>query len=116
MTTERRSSPRQRCLLGGRIMINDGRSTLNCVIRNQSATGALLALPEPMALASEFPLIIDKHSAGATAHVAWRTGKFVGVAFREEGALDRMRDMAARRETSLRTAAREANVRRDTGY
>jgi hypothetical protein len=114
--TERRKFPRQRCLFGGRIMINGGKSTMNCVIRNQSRTGALLALPEPMAMPDEFPLIVDKHSAGATAHVAWRTGKLVGVVFRDEGAMDRMKELAAARETSLKQAARAANVRRDAGY
>jgi hypothetical protein len=116
MTTERRNSLRQRCLLGARIMINGGKSTMNCVIRNQSAGGALLALPEPIAIPTEFPLLIDKHSAGATAHVAWRSGKMVGVAFREEGVMDRMRDMAGRREAAHLQAARDASVRRDAGY
>jgi hypothetical protein len=116
MSTERRKSVRRRCLLGARIIVNGGNSTLNCVIRNRSDGGALLTLPAPMAIASEFPLVVDKHAAAATATVAWRSGKMVGIAFREEGALDRMSDMAERREADFKRATREASIRRDIGY
>jgi hypothetical protein len=116
MSTERRKSARRRCLLGARIIVNGGNSTLSCVIRNRSEGGVLLTLPEPMAIASEFPLVVDKHAAAATAVVAWRSGKHVGIAFREEGALDRMTDMAERREADFRRATREASVRQDNGY
>lgn len=53
---DRRSSPRRRTLKGAFIVFNEGRSTTSCVVRNTSATGALLRVESAIGLPSSFVL------------------------------------------------------------
>jgi hypothetical protein len=80
MTTERRSYPRKRTLLGGRACFNERRSTLDCVVRNLSDTGALVLISDSVALPGAFDLEIDHLRRSYPAHVRWRDGERVGLA------------------------------------
>jgi len=81
MTTERRTMPRLRSLLGGRVAFNQRRSTLDCTVRNISEGGALLLLSETVALPIAFDLEIAQRQRSYAARVRWRDGERVGVAF-----------------------------------
>jgi len=86
MTTERRKTPRQRTLLGGRIVFNQRRSTLDCVVRNFSDAGALVLLSDSVALPVAFDLEIDHRQSSYGARVRWRDGERIGLSFADHAA------------------------------
>jgi hypothetical protein len=114
--TERRSSPRNRCLLGARAVLNGGASTVSCVMRNHSETGALLSFAQPEALPSRFDLIIDKHDASVIVGGVWRQGVRMGVTFAADGAMATLDRLAGERETARLRRNRAADVRAAEGY
>jgi hypothetical protein len=79
MTDEdRRRSTRSRSLLGAQIIFNGGFSTLDCLVRNVSATGARLQISDTVAVPRQFEIRI--HQKGAwNADVRWRTEREIGV-------------------------------------
>ncbi|MCM2293191.1 PilZ domain-containing protein [Allorhizobium sp. BGMRC 0089] len=77
---EKRSSARVRTLKGGRILLNNGYSTFDCVIRNLSETGAKLKLDMTAPLPDAFELLIHEGQR-YRCEVRWRKGAEVGVKF-----------------------------------
>jgi hypothetical protein len=80
MTEEHRSSPRQRTLKGGRIVINDGFSTFQCTVRNLSESGARLKVTSIIGIPDSFQLVMDDGRKFACS-VVWRTETEIGVIF-----------------------------------
>ncbi len=78
---EQRSAVRQRCLLQGRLAFNLGSSTLDCMVRNISKTGARLVFNDPVALPHEFELRIEAQGAIHKARLVWSNGSAAGVRF-----------------------------------
>jgi len=78
---ERRVAARRRVLKGARLSFNKGYGALECVVRNQSETGALLAFGETAAVPPFFALAINGEETGRQARVRWRTSTLVGVEF-----------------------------------
>lgn len=79
--TERRKTPRLRALLGARAYFNQRNSTLDCVVRNVSEGGALLAVSDAVALPPSFELEITQRQRSYAARICWRDGSRIGVAF-----------------------------------
>jgi hypothetical protein len=77
MATERRKSQRWRTLKSARIIFNDRRSVIDCVVRNMSATGALLAIPTIVGVPDEFELAMQFGSRSTK--VIWKTNRTLGV-------------------------------------
>lgn len=77
---EHRSSVRHRVLKRGVIVINSGRSTINCTLRNISKGGAKLQFDSLLGVPDTFD-IITAEILRQTCKVAWRGGAEVGVAF-----------------------------------
>jgi hypothetical protein len=77
---EMRASPRHRTLKGAVIVFNSGRSTLNCIMRNQSDGGAKLQFPTLLGVPTEFDLVVSDLPR-THCRVAWRDGHSLGVAF-----------------------------------
>ncbi len=80
---EKRKSVRTRALKGGRIVINDGMSTIDCTIRNLSAGGAKLLLETSVGIPERFTLSL----ADGVSHICqvkWRTIKEIGVGFEDQ--------------------------------
>jgi hypothetical protein len=75
---ERRSRLRRRVLKGGLISFNNGYSSFECAVRNQSDNGALLSLAETFALPNVFWLLVSENRQ-RKATVRWRTLNLVGV-------------------------------------
>jgi hypothetical protein len=77
---ERRRSPRARVLKQGTIIHSGGRSTMECIILDQSQTGALLRPSDILFCPQEFTL---KPKLGPEKHceAIWRDGSVLGVRF-----------------------------------
>jgi hypothetical protein len=78
--TERRAMPRRRVLKGGTLSFNNGYGALECVVRNESASGALLSFGETSAVPPAFDLAI-KGAETRHAQARWRNMTLVGVEF-----------------------------------
>ncbi len=85
---ERRRAPRQRTLLGGKVVHSGGLFSMNCVLRNLSDTGARISLPPGAGAPDSFDLIDLKHGVAFACRVVWRQYPMVGVAFDSRDALD----------------------------
>jgi len=78
---ERRTTPRRRVLKGARLSFNKGYGALECTVRNESGTGALLVFGETAAVPASFDLTISGSDGLRPARVRWRTPTLVGVEF-----------------------------------
>jgi hypothetical protein len=75
-----RAAPRQRVFKAGTIEF--GGSTIECVVRNISETGAALEVASPLSIPAEFNLLISGNIAKRPCRVVWVKDKRIGVAFR----------------------------------
>ena len=75
-----RQTQRHRTLKKAHIVISDGFSTIDCVVRNLSETGAQLKVASILGIPDQFPL---KMGDGQTLHcrVAWKRETEIGVEF-----------------------------------
>jgi hypothetical protein len=79
---ERRNSARARVIYGGVIAYNERRSTMECVIRNFSETGAKVEFENAALLPDQIDLLIAKKSRAFSAKIIWRRANESGLAFR----------------------------------
>jgi len=80
-TANRRFERRQRVLKRGTIVLNDGFSTINCVIRDLSLHGARIAVEVEYVAPSAFALVIVETGARFAAERRWQRGKDIGASF-----------------------------------
>jgi len=78
--TDRRESPRRKTLKNARTYWPNGDS-VECSVRNLSATGAQLAGRGP--IPNTFDLVVDCYQHRISCFVIWRDGNRVGVRFAE---------------------------------
>jgi len=83
--SERRIAPRQKSFLRGCIYFNNRRSAVDCLIRDISDTGARLIFSSTVAIPDVADLYIPQKEQTLRAHVQWRHGDEVGVAFTAAG-------------------------------
>jgi hypothetical protein len=76
-------APRLRTILGGRISFNEGFSTIDCIVRNLSDTGAKLAIPSTLGVPEHFDLIILQTNVTRKCRLRWQRGGEMGVSFEE---------------------------------
>jgi hypothetical protein len=81
---ENRVAPRLRSLLKGRITYNNRLSTMDCVVRDISTTGARLALTHQNVLPDKFELYVPLKEKSYSVEVRWRADEDVGVMFLTE--------------------------------
>ncbi|SJZ67092.1 PilZ domain-containing protein [Consotaella salsifontis] len=79
--SERRAAPRTRTLKRAKILFNNHFSTFDCVVRNLSATGALLTIDESVHLPKSFDLRIGDDKELRPAQLVYRRGMFAGIRF-----------------------------------
>jgi hypothetical protein len=82
--TIQRAAERRRCWLKALFVFNDGRSSLDAIVRNLSEIGALLECEDLRLLPEEFDLIIHKANGEQARHRArqvWRHDGALGVKF-----------------------------------
>lgn len=91
--SERRRANRQKSFLRGCIYFNNRRSATDCLVRDISTTGARLIFSETVSVPDVFELYVSQRERTLRAHVQWRRGHEVGVAFgkeqRSDGSTDR---------------------------
>ena len=74
-----RKEPRQRVLLGGKLIYGDGRFTLDFMFRNKSPGGALIKLPPGQVVPDHFQLIEFRSGMAYDCVVARRDYPLLGV-------------------------------------
>jgi hypothetical protein len=82
--SEHRREVRQKTFLKGRIIFNKGASSMDCLVRDLSASGARLALTETTTLPEGFDLYIPQKEKTYRASLCWRRADGIGVTFADE--------------------------------
>jgi hypothetical protein len=83
--SERRTSARQKSFMHGRILFNNRQSAVDCLIRDVSEHGAKLIFSDTAGIPEAVDLYIPYKDQTMRAHVQWRHGEEVGVAFGAAG-------------------------------
>jgi hypothetical protein len=77
---ERRKDIRRRTLKAAKIMI-DGKSVIDCTVRNLTDTGASLEVGTPVGIPDTFELSIPLDNLKRKCRVTWRQERKIGVQF-----------------------------------
>jgi hypothetical protein len=78
---ERRHSERQRSFLRGCVYFNKRRNAFDCLIRDISNTGARIIFSDTVSVPDVVDLYIPQKEQTVRAHVQWRRGDEIGLAF-----------------------------------
>jgi PilZ domain len=78
---ERRSGQRHRALKGGTLYFNKGYSSLECVIRDISESGARIQMGETFGVPTRFTMSISGEDERVEASLRWRTSRNIGLSF-----------------------------------
>ena len=78
---ERRRFPRHRTLKSGKIVVQSGRSVVDCTVRNLSGNGALLMVRSLAGIPEKFELVLETSREHHLCRVAWRGEDRLGVEF-----------------------------------
>ncbi|NVN86670.1 MAG: PilZ domain-containing protein [Rhodopseudomonas sp.] len=79
---DRRKISRGRVYYGGRIAFNQRKSTIDCIVRNFSPSGAKVELAPAANLPDEVDLTIERKGLAVLARMVWRHQDQAGFAFR----------------------------------
>src|SRR5712675_965592 len=79
--SERRNATRQKSFLRGCIHFNHRRTVIDCLVRDISDTGARLIFSDSVSVPDVVDLFIPQKEQTLRAHVQWRRGDELGVAF-----------------------------------
>lgn len=85
---DRRSSTRQKSFLQGRIYYNNRRSSVDCLVRDISDTGAKLVFSSALTIPDVVEIYFSNKEEVRRARVQWRRGDEVGVDFIFDGVAD----------------------------
>lgn len=80
---EIRRDERVRAFLRARIVFNNHNSTVDCIIKNISASGAKIELSNAVSIPSEFDLDVPQKGRVYRARLMWRDAEALGVEFLE---------------------------------
>lgn len=78
--TDKRAAPRLRQLKQGRIIFNNQRSVISCIVRNCSKSGAQVSVGEAHLIPSAFELAIGSETP-RPAHRVWVKASAIGLKF-----------------------------------
>ena len=81
---DKRAAPRPRALKAAKIVSMDNKTAIDCVVRNQSETGAQLSTEQAISVPNEFQYYLASEDTVRDAAVVWRRGDRIGVAFTSE--------------------------------
>jgi hypothetical protein len=79
--SERRKLQRSRVYLGASIAYDNKRSTLDCVVRNVTAEGAMIATTNSSVLPQVFEVVLPSKAQSFLGKVVWRAAERMGVSF-----------------------------------
>ena len=111
--SEKRSAPRLRSFLKGKAIFNNRQSTLDCLVRDISATGARLEVSNAVLLPDVFDLYVPQKEMTYRARITWRGEGEIGVEFESPQAVQHApkADLAARiHELEVEVAAQRMLV------
>ena len=104
---ERRQAIRQKSFLRGCVYFNKRRGALDCLIRDYSEHGARIIFSEAVNVPDLVELYIPQKEQTVRAHVQWRHGDEIGLAFPDSR---RAADGTSDGELALRVAQLESEV------
>ena len=78
---DKRASDRIRSFLRAQIIFNNRMTTIDCIIKNISATGARVALNDTLAVPTEFDIYIPQRGCSHHARLVWRDRDTIGIDF-----------------------------------
>ena len=104
---ERRHSARQKSFLRGCVYFNKRRNAVDCLIRDISDAGARIIFSDTVSIPDAVDLHIPQKEQTVRAHVQWRHGDEVGLAFPDA---IRAADGTADGELAARVAELESQV------
>jgi hypothetical protein len=78
---ERRRISRHRTLKSGKIVLQSGRSVVDCTVRNMSSHGALLLVKSLVGIPEKFDLVLEASGQHHACRIAWRGEDRLGVEF-----------------------------------
>jgi hypothetical protein len=81
MTADKRATPRMRSFLKGKAIFNNRQSTLDCLVRDISATGARLEVSNAVLLPELFDLYVPQKDTTYRVRITWRAEGEIGVEF-----------------------------------
>lgn len=108
---ERRSFHRGRTYLSGRIIFNNRFSTMDCLVRNMSQSGAKLIISSTVMVPVEFDLLVHNKGDSRRARLIWRSDTEMGIALIPAGGGSVVSIETARRIRTLE-ANRDALAKR----
>ena len=83
---ERRAKPRVRALKKGIIAFKDRYCSTECMIKNESDTGALLMVSQNQVIPNIFELKVYPESDFRVVEAIWRTPDAMGIRYADQGA------------------------------
>ncbi len=81
---DRRTSPRERVILGGAIAADAKGAKVDCVVRNLSSSGANIELPNSATMPEEFSIAIPKTGRSFLAKIIWWRADRAGLTFQND--------------------------------
>ena len=85
---ERRAHPRHKTFIKGRIYFNNRLSSMDCIVRDIGEQGSRLEFSESVTLPDVFELYLPNKDEYFQAHVIWRKGPNIGIAWTAETSLN----------------------------
>jgi hypothetical protein len=79
--SERRRAVRQKSFLRGNIQFNNGRNSVDCLIRDITVYGARLVCSDAVSTPDAIDVFIPQKDQTFRSHVIWRHGHEMGIAF-----------------------------------
>jgi hypothetical protein len=79
--SERRRAIRQKSFLRGNIQFNNGRNSIDCLIRDITIYGARLVCSDAISTPDTIDVFVPQKDQTFRSHVIWRHGQEMGVAF-----------------------------------
>ena len=81
LSANKRDARRARVLKQGKILLPNGLTLIDCIVRDISETGAKLLCPDPGAIPNDFKLVFTADRTMRGVEVVWRRPGMVGVKF-----------------------------------
>jgi len=78
---DKRASDRIRSFLRAQIIFNNRMTTIDCIVKNISSTGARVALSDTLAVPTEFDIYIPQRGRSHHARLVWRDKDSIGIDF-----------------------------------
>ncbi|KQP91055.1 pilus assembly protein PilZ [Methylobacterium sp. Leaf113] len=81
MEQNRRAARRSDAFRIGSLALDVGTSAIDCLVWNQSETGAQIEVESPAAVPDQFTLMMSAYAKPRRCHVVWRDGRKLGITF-----------------------------------